>query len=56
MSNAKPMAAMAQIVHCSGVSLLFAVAKNAAVSVHYDFEGSDGFQSHTGQLVAQFWF
>ena len=39
-----------------GISLLFAVAKNAAVSVHYDFEGSDGFQSHTGQLVAQFWF
>jgi outer membrane autotransporter protein len=39
-----------------GLGLLFAVAKNAAVSVHYDFEGSDGFQSHTGQLVAQFWF
>jgi outer membrane autotransporter protein len=39
-----------------GGSLLFVVAKNTAVSVNYDYEGSSGFRSQTGQLIAQMWF
>lgn len=39
-----------------GGSLLFSVAKNAALSVHYDYEGASGFSNQTGQVIGQWWF
>jgi outer membrane autotransporter protein len=39
-----------------GGSLLFMVAKNTAISINYDYEGSSGFRSQTGQLIGQMWF
>jgi len=39
-----------------GGSVMFSVAKSAAVSLHYDYEGASEYSSQTGQIIGQLWF
>jgi len=39
-----------------GGSLMFAVSRNAAVSILYDYEGANGYRNETARILAQVWF